>query len=72
MSLQIHIEGSYGILYHCNCMPVNPSCKHGGMAAYPLLLVAMKLDNSQNGAPLPELIDPVVKGGLGHNHHVGP
>jgi len=36
-----------------------------------LILVAMELDNPEDWAPLPELIHPVVQGGLGHNDHVG-
>ncbi len=42
-----------------------------GRGAHPLILVAMELDNSENRAPLPELVHPVVQGGLGHNDHVG-
>lgn len=39
---------------------------------HPLFLGTMELDNTQHWAPLPELIDPVVQCGLGHNDHVGP
>ncbi len=31
----------------------------------------MELDNPEDWAPLPELVHPVVQGGLGHNNHVG-
>jgi len=30
----------------------------------------MEFDSPNDGAPLPELIDPIVQGGLGHNDHV--
>ena len=36
-----------------------------------LILGAMELDNPEDWAPLPELVHPVVRGGLGHNDHVG-
>ena len=31
----------------------------------------MELDDAQDRAPLPELVHPVVQGGLGHDDHVG-
>ena len=40
-------------------------------SAHPLFLGPMELDNPQHRAPLPELVDPVVQSGLGHNDHVG-
>ena len=39
---------------------------------YPLLLVAMELDGPEAGAPLAELVHPVVQCGLGHNHQMRP
>lgn len=32
----------------------------------------MEFDGADDGAPLAELVDPVVQGGLGHDDHVGP
>ena len=56
--------------------PARPAWAIAGRAnvrnTYPLLLVAMELDDTEDRAPLPKLIDPVVKGGLGHNDHVWP
>ena len=40
--------------------------------AHPLILIPMELFDSQHRAPFPELVDPVVQGGLGHNDHVWP
>lgn len=40
------------------------------MGTYPLFLGAMKFDSPDGWAPLTELIDPIVQGGLGHNDHV--
>ena len=42
------------------------------MLTHPLFLGAMEFDSPDDGAPLPELVDPVVQGGLGHDDHVGP
>ena len=42
------------------------------MLTHPLFLGAVELDSPDDGAPLPELVDPVVQGGLGHDDHVGP
>lgn len=41
-----------------------------GAQTHPLLLVAVELDNLDAGAEAPELVAPVVHGGLGHHHHV--
>ena len=35
-----------------------------------LLLVAVELDRAHDGAPLAELVHPVVQRGLGHDDHV--
>lgn len=42
------------------------------MTIHPLVLIAMELDGPQAGAPLAELIHPVVQRGLGHNNQVWP
>ena len=55
----------------CHDMSAFEHCRRAGwQLAYPLILVAMELDHTQNGAPLSELVHPVVQGGLGHNDHV--
>lgn len=40
--------------------------------AHPLLRVAVELDRLDDGAPAPELVQPVVQRGLGHDDHVRP
>mmetsp|Transcript_32858 Transcript_32858/g.77904 ORF Transcript_32858/g.77904 Transcript_32858/m.77904 type:complete len:460 (-) Transcript_32858:740-2119(-) len=49
-----------------------PRNKFHGLGPLPLLRVAMELDRADDGAPPPELVQPVVEGRLGHEHEVGP
>lgn len=67
--------------HHWHCIPAlvgnvlhmadrDDICGQQTMRAYALFLGAMEFDSPDDGAPPPELIDPVVQGGLGHNDHV--
>lgn len=52
--------------------PLNALMSWHRERAYPLLLISVELHSSDNRAPLPELIDPVMKRGFWNNDHVGP
>jgi hypothetical protein len=45
--------------------------QHALALRVPLLAGAVELDGLDDGAPAPELGQPVVQRGLGHDHHVG-
>ena len=45
-------------------------CERQAVVTHPLFLGAVELDSPDDGAPLAELVDPVVEGGLGDDDHV--